>query len=227
MALTLYFHPLSSFCHKVLIALYEKEIAFTAKLIELGDPAAREAFLKLWPTGKIPLLLDDSNARVVPETTIIIEYLDQHYSGARPLLPQDGAALLDARLWDRLFDLYVMMPMQKVVGDRFRAQGQHDPVGVAEAIATLRMAYGMIEQHMANRTWAAGEEFSIADCSAAPALFYGSIVEPFPAHTRLADYFERLIRRPSVKRTLAQARPWFHLFPLKDSIPARFVADQP
>jgi glutathione S-transferase len=224
MALTLYFHPLSSFCQKVLIALYENGTPFTGHLVELGDEAARTAFLKLWPTGKIPLLRDGD--RIVPETTIMIEYLDRHYPGARPLWPRDQAARLEARLWDRLFDLYVELPMQKVVGDSFRADGEHDARGVADAISTLHMAYGMIEQGIADRTWAAGDAFSVADCSAAPALFFASIVAPFPpGHARLADYFEHLMRRPSIRRAVAEARPFFHLFPFKDKIPARFLAD--
>lgn len=226
MAVTLYFHPLSSFCHKVLIALYENGTPFTAKLIELGDPSSRAAFLELWPTAKIPLLLDPTNDRTVPESSIIIEYLDQHYPGARPLLPPDQDTNFETRLWDRLFDFYVMLPMQKVVADRFRAEGEHDPVGVADAISTLRMAYDLVESRLGDRTWGAGGDFSIADCSAAPSLFYASIVEPFPqAHPRLAAYFERLMSRPSVKRTLAEARPYFKLFPLKESIPARFLTD--
>lgn len=226
MALTLYFHPLSSFCQKVLIALYENETPFTGQVVDLGDSRARAAFLELWPTGKIPLLRDERNDRTVPETTIIIEYLDQHYPGARPLLPQDRAGRLEARLWDRLFDLYVAVPMQKVVGDHLRADGEHDPRGVTDAISTLRMAYGLIERGIADRSWAAGEAFSIADCAAAPALFFASIVDPFPqSHPRLAAYFERLVRRPAIRRTLAEARPFFKLFPLKDSIPPRFLAD--
>jgi glutathione S-transferase len=222
MALTLYFHPLSSFCHKVLIALYESETPFIGQVVDFGDKTAAAAFLELWPTGKIPLLRDGD--RTVPETTIIIEYLEQHYPGVRPLLPQDRTVRLEARLWDRLFDLYVMVPMQKVVGDRLRADGQRDPRGVADAISTLRMAYDMIERGIADRAWAAGDAFSIADCAAAPALFYASIAEPFrQSHTRLAAYFEQLIRRPSINRTLAEARPFFQFFPLKDSIPARFL----
>jgi glutathione S-transferase len=210
----------------VLIALYESETPFTGHVVDLGDSSARQAFLELWPIGKIPLLRDERNDRTVPETTIIIEYLDQHYPGVRPLLPEDRTGRLEARLWDRLFDLYVEVPMQKVVGDHLKADGEHDPRGVADAISTLRMAYGMIERGIADRTWAAGEAFSIADCAAAPALFYASIVDPFPqGHTRLAAYFDRLMRRPTIKRTLAQARPFFQLFPLKDSIPARFLAD--
>jgi glutathione S-transferase len=223
MALTLYFHPLSSFCHKVLIALYENETAFKGEIVDLGDESERSSFVALWPSGKIPLLRDES--RLVPETTIMIEYLDRHYPGTHPLLPKEPEACLEARLLDRLFDQYVMLPMQKVVYDRLRADGEHDHRGVAEAISTLRMAYEMIESKLSDRTWAAGKEFTIADCSAAPSLFYAAIVEPFPSGKQhLAAYFERLLNRPSIKRTLSEARPYFYLFPLKDAIPQRFLA---
>jgi glutathione S-transferase len=226
MALTFYFHPLSSFCQKVLIALYENGTPFTGHLMDLGNADAKAAFLRLWPTGKIPLLRDEARNRVVPETSIMIEYIDQNYPGAHPLLPKDREACLEARLWDRLFDLYLDVPMQKAVGDRLRRESERDPVGVADAIATIRMAYDMIDKQIGNRIWAAGDAFSIADCAAAPALFYASIVEPFAReHARVAAYFERLLERPSVKRTLAEARPYFNLFPLRDSIPTRFLAD--
>ena len=222
MALTLHFHPLSSFCQKVLIALYELELPFDARLLDLGDAAARAAFLALWPTGKMPLLVDDG--RVVPETTVIIEYLDRRHPGPRPLLPADADACLEVRLWDRLFDLYVMLPMQAVVGDRLRPEAQRDALAVSAARATLARSYDMIEQHMAERPWVAGEDFSMADCAAAPALFYAATVAPFPpGHARLAGYFERLVARPSVARTLAEARPYFKFYPLKEAIPARFL----
>jgi glutathione S-transferase len=228
MALALHFHPLASFCHKVLIALYENETPFTGKIVDFADKEASAAFFELWPVGKIPVLRDDDRARTIPETTIIIEYLDQHYPGARPLLPSAEDQRLEARLWDRFFDLYVQVPLGKVVTDRLRADGEHDPRGVAEAMSTLATAYDMIERRMADRTWAVGETFSLADCAAAPALFYAGIVVPFPeTHARLAAYFDRLMDRASVKRAIAEARPYFHLFPYKDSIPARFLRAEP
>jgi len=228
MALTLYFHPLASFCHKVLIALYENETPFTGKVVNLADKNASASFLELWPVGKIPVLHDDDRDRTIPETTIIIEHLEQHYPGARPLLPSDAGERLEARLWDRFFDLYVQVPMGKVVTDRLRADGDHDPRGVADAISTLGTAYDMTERRMADRTWVVGESFSLADCAAAPALFYAGIVVPFPeTHARLAAYFDRLMDRASVKRAIAEARPYFHLFPYKDSIPARFLRGEP
>jgi glutathione S-transferase len=225
MSLTLYFHPLASFCHKVLIALYEGGIAFDGRIVDLGNEASSAELLSHWPVGKIPLLRDEARGRTLPETSIIIEYLAQWYPGAAPLLPQDPELALQVRLWDRFFDLYVSVPMQKVVTDRLRPSGSHDPLGVEDARATLRRAYGVLEQHLQGRVWAAGETFSMADCSAAPALFYADIVEPFSkTHRTIAAYFERLLERPSVSRTLEEARPYFPLFPLRDAIPARFTS---
>ncbi len=221
MNLTLHFHPLSSYCQKVLIALYERGLPFDARLLDLGDDAARAAFLDMWPTGKMPLLVDEG--RVVPETSIIIEYLERH-PGTAPLLPSSADDGLEARLWDRMFDLYVMTPMQAIVGDRLRSATDRDPLAVPKAKATLAMAYELIDRHMAHRPWAAGETFSMADCAAAPSLFYAATVSPFPQeHTHLAAYFERLVARPSVARTLSEARPFFRFYPVKDAIPARFL----
>jgi len=220
MALTLHFHPLSSYCQKVLIALHERGIPFEGRLLDLGDATARSAFLDLWPTGKMPLLVDGD--RVVPETSVIIEYLERH-PGGPPLLPAGAENGLEARLWDRLFDLYVMTPMQAIVGDRLRLASERDPLAVPQALATLRMAYGLIDRHMAGRRWAAGEEFSMADCAAAPALFYAATVAPFPGgNNQLAAYFERLVARPSVARVLEEARPFFRYYPMKEALPARF-----
>lgn len=224
MALTLHFHPLASFCHKVLIALYENETPFTARIVDLMDPDESAAFLELWPVGKIPVLRDEARNRTVPETSIIIEYLEQHYPGAKPLLPLDETVRLEARLWDRFYDCYVQVPMQRIVADRLRPENERDARSVADARANLETAYAMIERQMTSRTWATGEDFSIADCAAAPALFYAGIIAPFPAsHTNLAGYFERLLDRASVTRTLDEARPWFHMFPFRDVMPERFL----
>jgi glutathione S-transferase len=225
MSLTLYFHPLASFCHKVLIALYEGGIPFDGRIVDFGNEASSAELLSHWPVGKIPLLRDEARGRTIPETSIIIEYLAQRDPGAAALLPQDPELALQVRLWDRFFDLYVSVPMQKIVTDRLRPAGGQDPLGVEDARATLRRAYGLLEQHLQGRVWAAGETFSMADCSAAPALFYADIVEPFSkTHRSIAAYFERLLERPSVSRTLEEARPYFPLFPLRDAIPARFTS---
>jgi glutathione S-transferase len=223
-ALTLYYHPLASFCHKVLIALYENETPFEARIVDLADDAASAELLAYWPVGKIPVLRDAARGETVPETSIIIEYLAEHHPGPVPLLPSDRAAAREVRLWDRFFDLYVGAPMQKIVTDRLRPAGHNDELGVQEAMATLARAYALLEQHMQSRTWAAGEAFSMADCAAAPALFYADIVSPFSAsHPRAGAYFERLMARASIARTVDEARPYFPLFPLRERIPARFL----
>jgi len=224
MALTLYYHPLASFCHKVLIALYESGTPFTAQIVNLMDRNERAGYLELWPVGKIPVLRDDRRDRTIPETSIMIEYLDQLYPGAQPLFPRGEAERLDARLWDRFYDCYVQVPMSKIVTDRLRAEGERDTRGVADARAALATAYGMIERQMASRTWAIGDTFSIADCAAAPALFYAGIVVPFAEdHPHVAAYFERLLERASFKRALDEARPYFPHFPYREAMPARFL----
>jgi glutathione S-transferase len=224
MTLELYLHPLASFCHKVLIALYENETPFTPHVVDLMDRSASASFLELWPVGKIPVLRDEAAKLTIPETTIIIEYIHSNYRGSCALFPDDDAQRLDARLWDRFFDCYVQVPMQKIVTDRLRSPGEHDPRGVADAVIALQTAYGMIERRMQDRIWVAGESLSVADCAAAPALFYAGIVAPFSAtHPNVAAYFERLVERASFKRVIEQARPYFPLFPFKESIPARFL----
>jgi glutathione S-transferase len=223
-SLTLYLHPLASFCHKVLIALYENETPFESRTVDLMDAAASADFFDLWPVGKIPVLRDESRNRTLPETSIIIEYLDQHYPGRQALIPFDPDARLEARLWDRFFDQYVNVPVGKIVVDRIRPAGKNDPIGVEESRAMLRTAYDMTNRQLASRSWAIGDAFTMADCAAAPALFYAAIVEPFPStHTHLAAYFERLLARPSMQRVLAEARPYFSMFPYRDAMPARFL----
>ena len=213
MSLTLYYHPLSSFCWKVLIALYENGTAFEGHVVDFGDESASAAFRELWPIGKIPVLRDDARNEVVPETSVIVEYLDQYYPGRTQLVPADLDTARQVRLWDRFHDLYVNQPMQTIVGDKLRPAGRTDPHGVEEAGRTLQIAYGMIERDMAARTWAAGDAFSMADCAAAPALFYANQLMPFDTHRNLAGYFDRLLDRPSVARVIEEARPYFHLFP--------------
>ena len=214
MSLTLHFHPLSSFCWKALIALYENDVAFTANSVNPGDATERAALLKLWPIGKFPVLRDDARGQTVPESSIIIEYLDTHYPGRTRFIPADPELALQARLRDRFYDLYVHLPMQKIMGDRLRADDQRDPHGVAEARAQLKTSYQMIEQQMAAGTWAIREAFSIADCAALPALFYANMVEPFgDANKNVTGYFERLKVRPSVARVMKEAEPYFNMVP--------------
>ena len=225
MTLILHYHPLSSFCWKALIALRENGSPFETRMVNFGDPEAKAAFAALWPTAKIPLLEDDG--RIVPETSIIIEYIDQRHPGSVRLLPEDPEERLEVRLWDRIFDLHVSSPMQGFVAQHLRPEGERDARTLDESLAGLATAYDMIEDRFGDRSWAGGGSFSMADCAAAPALFYAATILPFPpgSHT-LTGYFERLMERPSVERTIAEARPFFPYFPLRDAIPHRFLADR-
>jgi glutathione S-transferase len=224
MTLTLYTHPLASFCHKVLIALYENATPFTPVIVDFADPGSAAAHLDRWPVGKIPVLYDAARERTVPETSIIIEYLHQHHPGPVPLLPGNAAQVLDARLWDRFFDFYVSQPMQKIVIDRIRPEDAKDPAGVAEARQTLDTAYAMVDAQLAKGPWAIGADFTIADCAAAPALFFAGIVHPFGfRQTNLRRYFDRLLTRPSVRRTIVEAQPYFPMFPYRDAMPDDFI----
>jgi glutathione S-transferase len=219
MPLTLYYHPLASFCHKVLIALYENDIGFDRRIINLADEKDRAELLSVSPIGKFPVIRDHARGRDLAETTIIIEYLDHFFAGERPLIPREWEAALQVRLWDRLFDTYVQLPMQQIVSDKMR------PVrgDVSKERATLDMAYGMIERQLSDRIWAAGADFSMADCAAAPALFFSSTLQPFPTPlSRLRAYFDRLMDRPSVQRVIEEARPYFQFYPFADDIPKRF-----
>ena len=161
MSLTLHMHPLASYCWKALIALYENATPFTPQIVNLGEPAEAAAFKALWPIGKFPVLADPARGVIVPESSIIIEYLAQHYPGPAPLISGDPDAARRTRLADRFYDLYVHNPMQKIVGDRLRPADAKDPHGVAEARAALALAYGMIERDMAAKTWAMGDAFTM------------------------------------------------------------------
>jgi glutathione S-transferase len=222
-ALTLYLHPLSSFCQKVLIAFYENDIAFVPHIVNLSDPVSRAEFLKIWPLGKFPVLRDTAKDRTIPESSIIIEYLAQHYPGPVRLVPDDADLARQTRLRDRFYDQYVQVPMQKVISDTFRSEGQHDPVGVAQAMALLKSAYALIEQDLATKPWAMAEGFGMADCAAAPALLYANLIQPFgDEHPNVARYLRRLMERPSYARVLKEAEPYVDLFPLKEKYRAAY-----
>jgi glutathione S-transferase len=215
MSLTLYYHPLSSYCHKVLIALYDAGTAFDARLIDLGDAGDREVLQSHWPLCKFPVLHDTAHGRSVPESSAIIEYLDHYYPGAKPLIPTDWDSALEVRLWDRIFDNYVQTPMQQIVADRLR-QARADLSGQR---SLLEATYRVIDRQVALRAWAAHEEFTLADCAAAPALFYANTLQPLPASLgHLRGYFARLMNRPSVRRVIEEARPYFHLYPFADAL---------
>jgi glutathione S-transferase len=211
MALTLYAHPFSSYCQKVLIALYENAIPFSQRLVNFGDPESVREFAGIWPVKRMPVLIDDGHA--VMESSVIIEHLGVRHPGPVRLLPADPEAALDVRFMDRFFDSYVMTPMGRIVFDRMRAADAHDPQGVAEAQSLLDTAYAWLEGRLAGRTWAAGD-FSLADCAAAPSLFYADWVHPvgegFP-NTRA--YRKRLLGRPSFARAVDEARQYRSFFP--------------
>ncbi len=220
MALTLYYHPLSSYCHKALTALYEHGADFDKRLIDLGSEAGRAELASVWPVVKFPVLRDHERQRDVPESSVIIEYLDHFYPGSTRLIPQDWDSALDVRLWDRFFDNHVQSPMQAIVADRIKGGSG----ALTRERAALNVAYGMIDERMASRQWIAGPDFSMADCAAVPALFYAMTLEPFPAAAvNLIAYFERLMARPSVLRVMDEARPYFGMYPFAEAIPQRFL----
>jgi glutathione S-transferase len=211
MSLTLYAHPFASYCWKTLIALYENGTPFTYRLVE--DAAGWAELESLWPIKKFPLLRDGESTIV--ESSIIVEYLMHRYPGTARLIPVIDDAALQVRFMDRFFDNYVMSPMQAVVSDRLRTHAESDPKGVSDARKMLDIAYGWLERRLTRGAWAAGSMFTLADCSAAPALFYADWVHPigerFPG---VLAYRARVLARPSVARVVDEARPFRKLFPL-------------
>ena len=207
----LYAHPFSSYCQKVLVALYENDTPFEYRSLE--SPGVLEELAALWPMKRFPVLVDAG--RTVLEATSIIEYLDVQHRGPVRLIPADAGAALEVRMLDRVFDNYVSTPQQKVVFDRMRPEPVRDPHGVAEARAMLWTAYAWLDQRMAGREWAAGDSFSLADCAAAPFLFYADWTERIdPAFVNVIAYRRRLLARPSFARAVEEARPFRNYFPL-------------
>jgi glutathione S-transferase len=214
MSLRLYFHPLSSFCQKVLIALYENDTPFERHIVDLSDEKSSAEFKKIWPIGKFPVLRDEASGQTIPESTVIIEYLAQHFPGRTQLVPAEPESARAARLRERFYDLYVNVPMQKIVTDRLRPAGKSDPQGVEEAKRLLQVSIGMIEQDMKTRIWAMGDAFSMVDCAAAPALFYANMVMPFgETYPNTVKYLKRLLERPSFARVVKEAEPYLKFFP--------------
>lgn len=207
----LYAHPFSSYCQKVLLALYEQEAPFEYRHLE--SPGAMDELTRLWPMKRFPLLQDGE--RTVIEATCIIEYLQQRHPDRPQLIPDDPDMALEIRQLDRFFDNYVSTPQQKIVFDQLRPADRRDGHGVEEARAMLDTSYRWLEQHMAGRTWAAGDAFSLADCGAAPFLFYADWTHPIPAAcTNVRAYRARLLARPSMIRAVDEARPYRQYFPL-------------
>ncbi|HEX8401366.1 MAG TPA: glutathione S-transferase family protein [Allosphingosinicella sp.] len=212
--LKLDYHPFASFCHKALIALYEKELPFEPVLIDLGTPEDRARLQSVWPMMKFPVLRDEAAARIIPESSLIIEYLDEIAPGRPRMIPTDPRAALQARMWDRFFDGFIAVNVTKIVTDQFRPDDRRDHDGIAQAEATMRQALDLFEREIAGREWAIGDEFSLADCSAAPALFYAGTIVPLDGYSQTQAYFQRLLARPSFARVVEEARPYRHFFPL-------------
>lgn len=207
----LYAHPFSSYCQKVLIALYENGTDFEYRNLE--DEGAGAELDALWPLKRFPVLVDDG--RTILETSTIIEHLQLHHSGPVRLIPDDTDAAIEVRMLDRVFDNYVMTPTQKPVLNALRPDDGRDPVGVAEAHVMLDTIYAWLDERLAGREWAAGDGFSLADCAAAPSLFYADWVHEIPAGLgNLRAYRTRLLARPSFARAVEEARCYRSYFPL-------------
>jgi glutathione S-transferase len=197
----------------VLIALYENDTPFELRMLAIGDAEAAAEHAALWPLKRMPVLIDDG--RMVVEATIIVEHLDVFHLGPVRFLPEDRGAALNVRMMDRFFDNYIMTPMQKIVFDSLRPPDGRDLLGVADARSTLDTAYRWLDETMADRQWAASNRFSLADCAAAPSLFYADWVHPIDgAFANVRAYRQRLLARPSFARAVEEARPYRQFFPL-------------
>jgi glutathione S-transferase len=208
--LVLYEHPFASYCHKVLIALYDLGLPFEPRIVEGEEGRAELA--RLWPPAGIPVLRDEDAGLTLPESTTIIEYLDG-LAGGHALIPGGTHEALQARLWDRFGDQQLSTPMQKIVADELRPDGGRDPVGVAEARSTLDTAYRVLEDRLADRPFAGGETFTVADCAHFPVLFYLRAIHRWE-QPNITRYYRDLLARPSIARVVEEARPYRELFPL-------------
>jgi glutathione S-transferase len=212
MTLQLYAHPFSSYCQKVLIALYENDTPFLFRMLAPGEDATLAEFVQRWPLQRMPVLVD--RERTVFESSVVIEYLGLYHPGPVRLIPQDPDAALEVRKMDRVFDNYIMTPMQKYVFDHLRPKDARNPKDIEEACGMLDRAYAWLDTLMAERLWAAGDAFSLADCGAAPSLFYADWVHPIREElANLRNYRKRLLARPSFARAVDEARPYRPLFP--------------
>ena len=214
MVLTLYAHPLSSYCQKVLIALYEHDVPFEFKLLSPEKPENEAEFAKLWPLKLMPILVDGE--RVLRESSIIIEHIDLHYAKGPRLIPEDPKAALDVRFFDRVFDNFVMTPQQKIVFDFLRPEGTKDVYGVTQARERLDAAYTWLESVVPDG-WVVGGQFTLADCAASPAVFYASKTQAFNGrYPKLEAYLARLEARPTIARVREEAQPYWKFFPFAD-----------
>jgi glutathione S-transferase len=214
-SMKLYFHPVSSFSQKTLVAFHEKGVAFEPVIINLMDPKDREAYRQVNPLNKVPFLRVEDKKLELAESSIIIEYIDRKFPGGTKLIPDDFDQALQVRKLDRYFDNYINEPMAKILFDGFRPEGKNDPYGVQQARDRLTSTYALLDKELAGRTWAAGDAFSMADCAASPALFYSRMMQPFEEHKNLSAYFGRLMERPAFQRVVKEAEPFLAMFAKK------------
>ncbi|MCA1494145.1 glutathione S-transferase family protein [Sinorhizobium alkalisoli] len=213
MTLALYGHPFASFVWKPLIALYERDVRFEFRMVDPDHPENQARMTDLSPTGQFPALIDGD--REITESNAVIEYLDLFHGNETPMVPEDPREALGARMMADVFDDYVHAPMQRIVGNALRGENERDPRGVADARTLLDRCYAWLEPRLQAREWAACGRFTIADCAAAPALFYADWVHPIPErHAALAAFRARLLSRSSVARVVDEARPYRSFFPL-------------
>lgn len=208
MGFTLHYHPLASFAMKVTFGLYEIGFEHEKKTVNLMDPAERAEYSKLTPIGKLPVLRDDSTGRVYLESSVILEAV-----GGDRLIPRDREQALECRYLDRVFDMYVAEQTAKIVTDKLRPEGCHDPFGVDDARKKLTTAYDLLEGRLVGREFAAGDELSLADCAASPALFWADKIQSFRDRPHLTAYYARLRERPAFARVLREAEPFMKYFP--------------
>lgn len=204
-----YYHPVSSNCQKVLMAFYERGVPFEPVVVDMFDAAENARYkATVNPIGKIPSLMTDEGT-VLPESSLIIEYTDlRHPGGAPPMIPEDRWEALEARRWDRFIDLYLNLPFSKALQDKIRPEGKSDPFGVEEAMARLREAYAILDNHLEDREWLAGERLTIADCAAAPSLHIGQRALPHDGFPNIQAYYDRLCGRPTWQRIWNENLPW-------------------
>jgi glutathione S-transferase len=199
----LHYHPFAQYCQKVLVALYEHDLAFERAPVNLGDPEQRAALAAVWPFAKFPALETDDGT-VLGESGIIIEYLDSLAPDRTPMVPDDRIAGLEPRMLERVIDGFIADPLARMVVASFTG-AQINEAAEKQTIAT---AYDFLEARLDGREWGAGATFGLADCAAGPALFYANLKLPIGDRPRLADWFERLRARPSFARVIEEARPY-------------------
>ncbi|WP_138380640.1 glutathione S-transferase family protein [Luteithermobacter gelatinilyticus] len=202
----LYYNPISSYCQKVLIAFYEKGLSFDPQTVDLRDKLAAANYRKVHPLGKLPLLITNQG-RKIPESSIIIDYLDANYLTGCRLIPSDLEMARNARLKDRMYDLYLNDPTTTLLFELQKSPDKRDPTILLKSRETLNIMYDQMDRDLHDHSWANGQDFSLADCAAAPALFYAQRVHPFTHHPEIKAYFSRLMGRPSLQKVMGQAEP--------------------